>query len=443
MIADNNNSILISRDGEKKIICLRHMEEYFRTVGFIPLKNSYTNFFFKLINFKFLRKAKILFILILRSKFHFKDIKHNKIVIFDCETTKDIEKILPENSYTIVSTRIHRINKIYISKKIIFFILKNFFKRSLKQNYLTALIKEIAPKVVLTHISHSADFHIISKILHTEIEFIAIQSGTSNEFTFMPNDMKKNFFVPKLFCFSEYDKSFYKKNKINVKTLEVTGSIRSALSHEYIKLKKTKINPNKYDICLISEPHARLNGDYFQVKNMADSVGLVAEFTHKLCKKHNLNLVFSGEGEKGKDTAMCEIYFYRHYLKDYDFNIFQSRDREKEYPSYVNIMQSKLTIGFISTILREAISFEKKILSCNFTGHPDVAFPGLDSGFPKESICILTKPSFELFEKRVLSILSMSSEKYFSQLGENFSFLMLPTVETTNIIRNKIKPYLN
>ena len=46
-----------------------------------------------------------------------------------------------------------------------------------------------------------------------------------------------------------------------------------------------------------------------------------------------------------------EIYFYKHYLRDYDFKISQSADIQKEYPTYVNIMQSKLTIGFISTIL--------------------------------------------------------------------------------------------
>ena len=106
-------------------------------------------------------------------------------------------------------------------------------------------------------------------------------------------------------------------------------------------------------------------------------------------------------------------------------------------------MQSKLTIGFISTTLREAISFEKKILSCNFTGHPDVAFPGLDAEFPEESICILKKPSYELFEERVLKILSMTNEDYFSQFGKEKFFIMTSVIETANSMRSKIKPYFN
>ena len=236
---------------------------------------------------------------------------------------------------------------------------------------------------------------------------------------------------------------FTKKKKVNVNSLEIIGSIRSALSYERIKEKKIKLDPSRYDICLISEPHPILNGDFYQVTNMADSVGLVAEFTHKLCKKHNLNFIFSGECEKGKNNEMSEIYFYKHYLKGYDFKISQSSNREEEYPSYTNIMQSKLTIGFISTILREAISFEKKILSCNFTNHPDVDFPGLNAEFPENSICILKNPSYDLFEERVLKILSMANEKYFSELGKEKFFMMMPAVHTANIMRKKIKSYLS
>jgi hypothetical protein len=55
----------------------------------------------------------------------------------------------------------------------------------------------------------------------------------------------------------------------------------------------------------------------------------------------------------------------------------------------------------------------------------------------------LTKPSYELFEERVLRILSMTNEEYFSQLGKEKSFLMAPTVETASILRKKINKLLN
>ena len=105
-------------------------------------------------------------------------------------------------------------------------------------------------------------------------------------------------------------------------------------------------------------------------------------------------------------------------------------------------MQSKLIIALGSSLLREAISFEKKFLSFNTTGHPDVIFPVPGIAFPKESICILTKPSYELFEERVLKILSMTNKEYFSQLGIEKSFLMAPTVETASILRKRLKQTL-
>jgi len=434
---------LISRDGKDKIVCYKYMEECFKKEGYISSKKLYINLLYKLFNYKILRKIRVLFTLHLRCKFFLKNPKHSELVIFDSVNTESVEKILPNKNYVIISTRIEQINEIYVSKKIIFYVIKNFFKRSLKQNYLTALIKVIAPKIVITHISDSEDFHIVSKILNNKIKFIAIQSYAPIAFnTMFPGKGKKKFFIPKLFCYGKFDELFYKKKKVNIGSFEAVGSIRSSLSYEYTQSEKLKINPNKYDICLIAENLPSLNGDLSHIKNLADSFGLVAEFTHRLYRKHNLSMVFTGRSVKDTVNARREIYFYKHYLKNYNFEIFQPPKETKEYSSYMNIMQSKLTIALCSTMLREAISFEKKILSFNPNGHPDVIFPGPNITFPQESICILTKPSYELFEERVLKILSMTNKEYFSQLGIEKSFLMAPTVETASILRERLKQTL-
>ena len=98
-------------------------------------------------------------------------------------------------------------------------------------------------------------------------------------------------------------------------------------------------------------------------------------------------------------------------------------------------MQSKLIIGHISTILREAISFNKKILSCNFTGHPDIIFP-------TKGLCVLENVPYELFEERVLKILSMSEKEYFDRLNLDKNYIMKPTTNTANIIREKLSSLL-
>ena len=98
-------------------------------------------------------------------------------------------------------------------------------------------------------------------------------------------------------------------------------------------------------------------------------------------------------------------------------------------------MQSKLSISGICTILREAIALEKKVLSCNFTGHPEIAFPGLGYELSDSSICIIKEPKFEVFEEKVLKILSMSNQEYFNQLGKDKFFLMRPTIDAADSMR--------
>ena len=434
---------MISRDGKDKIVCFKYMEECFKKEGYTTSKKLYINLLYKYSNFEVLRKIKVFFTLYLRCKFFFQDPEHFEVVIFDSETAFFIEAILPNKNYSIISTRIKQINKIYLSKKIIFYMIKNFFKRSLKKNYLTALIKVIAPKIVITNISDSEDFHIVSKILNNEIKFMAVQTYNPTMYDKMFSAEAKNFFfIPKLFCYGECDELFYKNKKVNIGAYEAIGSLPASLSYEYVKSGKLKANLNKYDICLISEVQFFLNKDWSQVKNFAECMGRVVEFTHRLCRKHNLNMVFAGRHDKDTVDGRREISFYKHYLKNYNFEIFRHTGETKIYSSYISIMQSKLIISLWSTILREAISFEKKILSFNTTGHSDVIFPGPGIAFPQESICILTKPSYELFEERVLKILSMTNEEYFSKLGKEKSFLMTPAVETASILRKRLKQTL-
>ena len=76
-----------------------------------------------------------------------------------------------------------------------------------------------------------------------------------------------------------------------------------------------------------------------------------------------------------------------------------------------------------------------------FTGHSDVGFPARNAELSDESICILKESSYELFEKRVLKILSMTQEEYFSQLGKEKSFIMAPIVDTADTLRKKISNY--
>ena len=109
---------------------------------------------------------------------NYSKIQSKKILIFDCESPY-LRGLLFKDSVGIISTRLKKIEKIYISFDIISYILKNFFRRSLKINYLIILIKKFHSKVVVTHIDNSQDFYLVSKVLERDIRFIAIQQATS------------------------------------------------------------------------------------------------------------------------------------------------------------------------------------------------------------------------------------------------------------------------
>ena len=175
----NKTVTLISKDGKNKIVCFKYMEEYFQKEGYVSSKKIQIRllyFFHKIFNFTIFRKIKTFFALCLKCKFFFKNPEKKEFVFFDSNNLTALEKILPNENYSIVSTRIGEIKEIYITKEIIFFMLKNIFKCSLKQSYLTALIKKIKPKIVVTNCHDSEDFHITSKILHNSIDAYARKS---------------------------------------------------------------------------------------------------------------------------------------------------------------------------------------------------------------------------------------------------------------------------
>ena len=71
----------------------------------------------------------------------------------------------------------------------------NYFKRSIKLNYLIALIININPKIVLTFIDNSKEFHFLSKFFNKKIQFLAFQNATRGDYHYLTNKEKeKNIF---------------------------------------------------------------------------------------------------------------------------------------------------------------------------------------------------------------------------------------------------------
>ena len=114
--------------------------------------------------------------LLLKVKFIFRSPKKHEIVVFDDESSGDLENFIYNYNSFILQNRITNINKIYLSFRVI----KNFFRNyngNIMTAYIVTLLEIIEPKIVLTFIDNSLKFFDVAKILDNKIYFIAIQNG--------------------------------------------------------------------------------------------------------------------------------------------------------------------------------------------------------------------------------------------------------------------------
>ncbi len=424
-------SYLISKDKQRKVLVVNFMQKYFKDLGFKEYK-------YKKNSFKFFKHIKIyiskLLLVLNNSKIHFGNPPKKKIIIFDCESQDTLLKIVDKNDCFILSTRIKNFKEIYLSLNIFRKMVVNLFSLKLKINYLLSLIETISPKVVITHVCHSTDFHIISKKLNKKYGFVAFQHA-HHDLIALSQSSQKLIHIPNLVCFSDYEKEIYKKKKFDIKNFYVLGSLRSSVFNENIltKFKHLIKNENKYDICLVSEAHYILNGDLSEVINYPGHAGKIAQYVFKLKQKKNLKVVFSGDTEPDSVFSKFEFHFYKHFLKDYNFDIIQKK--RIYFPTYEAFSQSKLVIGSTSTILREALGFEKKILSCNFSGNDHI-------DFPIKGICFLKDCEYDEFEERVMKILSLNKKDYFDKIDHDYKYLMYPEKNNINKFKNIINSHL-
>ncbi len=372
-------------------------------------------------------KFKKLIKLFINCKFNFHQVPQKKIILFDCENVKNIKKLFLKKEFFILSNRYENLKIIYLNWSLFKTFLKNYnYKKSLKINYLYSLISLINPKLIITNIDNSRDFHILSKLLYKKICCVAVQMANRGDILYNPISYTKKFFIPNYFCFSEYEKKLFKKKQAIIKKFYPIGSLTSAFANKFIKLKKKNLLL-KYDICLISQPFDGI--EFPQVKNFSKVEGLIAKFTHRLCKEKNLSLVFVGKRKKNTTEGKQEIQFYNNYLGEKNFKILQPT--KENYLSYQKILQSEIIIGHNSTLLREAIGFKKKVLYCNFTGSKLIEISA-------KGVLELKSPDYEDFKRRVLKIIKMSKFDYFKKIDKNSEKIICSPNNTIKLITSKL-----
>ena len=388
---------------------------------------------------------------------NFKSPKYIPIVLFDGESLTHLKYLLTNYEYNILEVRPNRINEIFISVKFItkfflnIFIISNKSGKNLITIYSYTVLKMIKPKIVITSIDNHGQFSDLARLLDDEIQFLAVQNANrldfaTNLFKYENRIAKKNInndlYLPHYFCFGQLEIDDCNLYKINVKNFYKYGSIGVANFFHYLNQNKIKLNKNKYDICLISEPAVGQNADYNQ-NSIEEGFAQIARFAIKFSRKHKLKFIFAGK--RIKQTALVkvsydsEINFYKKYLDKSDFDYLMNNFNEKKdfFSSFQAIFESKIAVAAQSTLLRNKIGLNEKILSCNLTN-----FKIYD--FPINGVCTINNCNYEDFENRLQKILNMSIKDYFYNIDRDKSYIMTFDKELSTIdkIKKKIDIFL-
>jgi len=373
-----------------------YLQKFVNKSKYIPLpKNQQLKKIIKFIYFKFARKIQLFCSLLLSVQFTFNSPEKKDNIIIDGSMHHFTKFLLKKNNFYILETRIKLLKKIYLTREIIFYLIKNLRKNSLKINYLIILIKIIKPKNIITLIDNSFDFFTIAKILRNEkINFYTLQNASRR------NESKliiKKRYIPNYYTFSKYEKKLFKKS-IHVKNFFPIGSIKAEIAKECFSNKKFK--KDVYDICLISEPEIYIN-EYQQANHMDKDLSLIFKYCIKFSKKFDKKIIIIGKSNHDdKEGKIYETEFYKNWLSQTKFKIF-FHNKEK-FEGYKKICQSKVIVGATSSLLREAFAFDKKVLCCKYIKDK------YGNLFPSSGLLVLKKKKNIKIKKRFNEIKEIS-----------------------------------
>jgi len=370
-------------------------------------------------------------------KFLFKLPNSTDLVIFDNISLRDIkDNLLKKINYFTIYNRTSEITKIYITYSLllrIFLNLSHYFKPSInfQDIYFLSLIELINPKKVFTYVDNSHQFSKISKLANKKIQFIALQNAgrfdwAEADYLFKRNFIKKNpnknFYIDHYFVFGDFDKFQAKKYKINIKNISTVGSLRLA---NFLNNYKHDIQKKKYDICLLSEYNAWQN--IINNVNVNDVINVEASYINlvkyliKFSKNYNLKFILAFKRRNGTQDHLNEMKWFKKNFSFSEYNfLIKNSLKNTLYSSYKVSFKSEVTVGMYSTLLREILSCNQKILSCNLSQSKIYSFP-------IDGICKIDSCNYKDFKKRLELILKINRFDYFKKIKEKIKKIMPTT----------------
>ena len=355
-------------------------------------------------------------------KFKFKLPYQKDILIFDNQGSEEILKYIIEEKYEYYIYDTKKIN-IYLNIYFLFIFFKNILDKEIKASFIKKLyiiyikseIELINPKLVITYNDDNAIYHYIIPFLDN-IKCMALQNGLRERF--IRNRIKHQINHDYLYCFGENDIVKNRLDSWTSKQIIPIGSLRAGIA----KSKFSNIQ-KLYDICILSEYEPR-DKNSLDNHHWNDYWITLTEIMSQIQKNTDFNIIVARNGHGGNKEI--------NYLRTMFNQSTCYSNPDKEFDSYKAILQSKLTIGFCSTLLAEAISLNSRVLQLN-TSNSNLYFDF-------DEIFIHHYENNSNLIDKIRQLLDMSYDDYHSKINDFIPYYM--NIDNQNLPQDYIKNQL-
>lgn len=301
--------------------------------------------------------------------------------------------------------------------------------RNLKVAYALALIRRIRPSIVVTYIDNNGVFQQAAR-LTPSIRFLAVQNGNRLLERDHPPGSPQ-IYLKEFACLGRYEIDQYTKHGAQVERFYPVGML---LDSYYRDTRPVPPRDKDFDVCIVSQVRPGLLERHTE---RMDSFVLLVQYVEQFCRSHDITVCVAMRMHPDRNAKLYhwERAWYEQYLggaatlfpnTPNAFNTYDLTDR------------SRVSLGMHSTSMREAFGRGNRILSCNFSGNPVYSFP-VDGPWA------LNVPGYEVFEKRLISLLELEDSVYKSISTDAVEYLMgyspaMPTHEfLANLISDAVK----
>ncbi len=372
-----------------------------------------------------IKKNKLIIFLnfIKKIRYVLKKPTHKKIIIFDNYSDIILKKYLFFYKTHTIRVRLEDINELYLNPKIIYFFIKNFFKFSIKVNYLIALIETINPKIIVCSIDNSKEFSLISLYFKNKINCVLFKNFpiiNDKEFN------SKELYFQKIFYFGKKIKNIdYKNKRLRFNYIPPIQSL-------YFSKNKKKNKSKYFTICLIDKniPSTSDYSEKFKKNNLKreEDYFLLLDFLNKLSQKLKFKLLIAIKTQNKFELDYRSLNFKK-YLTDASYLEFKRFN--DIHSSYSLILKSDIVIGCDSSMLNFAFLLNKKAIM--FSNKSSIKSIFLANNFAK-----INCNNYKSFEKKFFKIKNVNFDNYLK-----FSNIIKHKIFFNNFDFNSFKEEIN